>query len=325
MLESLLTIYGFYIVTISIFLLATIFLYTKLKKDSFDKNIENLLFLSKKHKGATVKKSQKKEADSEKYKKYQAQINLSNKKNLRDYIEKSGITVKFSLILFIALDIIIFLLFIKFTDSSPLSSLFNALLITCIFLYLMIVLSYNRIIKQTQDSFPEILDMLSRRLKSGGNLTEAFYYLSQETASPVWKKEFDTLYMELEAGNSLSSALERSEARINLPEYRTFCSILIMQKKLGGGLSSTIENLSAVIRDKKIINEKIKALSSQATATANFIGALPLFGLGLLYFNNPLIIDEIQQSKNGVTLFIFTSLLYLIGIVILKMVTNIKA
>jgi tight adherence protein B len=50
--------------------------------------------------------------------------------------------------------------------------------------------------------------------------------------------------------------------------------VLAIQAKTGGNLAEALSNLSVVLRSRRLMREKIKALASEATASAMIIGAL---------------------------------------------------
>ena len=54
-----------------------------------------------------------------------------------------------------------------------------------------------------------------------------------------------------------------------------FAIVMAIQQKTGGNLAEALGNLSPVLRDRKMMREKIKALSSEAMASAGIIGSLP--------------------------------------------------
>ena len=56
---------------------------------------------------------------------------------------------------------------------------------------------------------------------------------------------------------------------------------MTIQGKSGGNLSEALGNLAAVLRDRKRLQGKIKAMSSEAKASAGIIGSLP-FIVGIL-------------------------------------------
>jgi len=71
--------------------------------------------------------------------------------------------------------------------------------------------------------------------------------------------------------------------RMPLPEVNFFNIVLTIQKQTGGNLSEALGNLSTTLRDRKKLKLKIKALSSEAKASAMIIGSLP-FALGCVLY-----------------------------------------
>ena len=65
------------------------------------------------------------------------------------------------------------------------------------------------------------------------------------------------------------------------PEFNFFSIVLIIQQKTGGSLADTLEGLSDLLRERKKLSDKIRALSSEAKASAAIIGSLPFF-LGIM-------------------------------------------
>ena len=58
-------------------------------------------------------------------------------------------------------------------------------------------------------------------------------------------------------------------------EVSFFAIVMTIQQKSGGNLSEALGNLSGVLRDRKRLQGKIKAMSSEAKASAMIIGSLP--------------------------------------------------
>ncbi len=59
------------------------------------------------------------------------------------------------------------------------------------------------------------------------------------------------------------------------PEVNFFAIVMTIQTKTGGNLSEALSNLATVLRDRKRMQAKIRAMSSEAKAGATIIGSLP--------------------------------------------------
>ena len=72
-----------------------------------------------------------------------------------------------------------------------------------------------------------------------------------------------------------------------MPEANFFAIVIAIQQKAGGNLSEALGNLSRVLRERKKMKGKIKAMSMEAKASAAIIGALPVVVMILVYITSP--------------------------------------
>ena len=113
-------------------------------------------------------------------------------------------------------------------------------------------------------------------------------------------------------GNKLEEMLWNSAVELNLQEFKFFTVSLAIQGETGGNLAETLENLSNVLRGRRQLKLKIKALSSEAKASAYIIGSLPFVMTLLIYLVNReyimgLFLDPRGQFMIGFGLFMIAS------------------
>lgn len=147
----------------------------------------------------------------------------------------------------------------------------------------------NRMIAGRQKKFlglfADAIELMVRGLKSGVPVSESMRVVGQEIADPVGS-EFRAVTDGLQMGQTYDEALNAASNRINLPEFRFFVVTLNIQQETGGNLSETLENLAGILRKRKQMKLKIKALSSEARASAYIVGSLPfLMFIGLTAMN----------------------------------------
>jgi len=130
--------------------------------------------------------------------------------------------------------------------------------------------------------FPDAIDVLVRGVRTGLPVGEGMRLVSRELPEPV-ATEFKLLTDATAVGVTLEDALQRMFNRMPLPEVNFFNIVLTIQKQTGGNLSEALGNLSTTLRDRKKLKLKIKALSSEAKASAMIIGSLP-FALGCVLY-----------------------------------------
>jgi tight adherence protein B len=133
--------------------------------------------------------------------------------------------------------------------------------------------------------FADAIELMVRGLKSGVPVGESIKVVGQEIADPVGV-EFRAITDGLQLGQTYDEALTAASNRINLPEFRFFVVTLNIQQETGGNLAETLENLAIILRKRKQMKLKVKALSSEARASAYIVGSLPfLMFIGLTAMN----------------------------------------
>ena len=141
-------------------------------------------------------------------------------------------------------------------------------------------------VAQFNTRFPDAIDLLVRGLKSGLPVTETFQVVSQELPGPVGE-EFKGVVERIRIGNTMEAALQETAQMLGTPEIQFFCITIAIQRETGGNLAETLGNLSDVLRKRAQMKLKIRAMSSEAKASAYIVGALPFFVFGAVWMMNP--------------------------------------
>lgn len=133
--------------------------------------------------------------------------------------------------------------------------------------------------------FPEALDLIVRGLQAGLPVNEAIINVGVEIPSPVGP-EFRRVSDDVRLGKTLEDALWDANTRIDLPDYKFFVISLSVQRETGGNLGETLHNLAVILRQRQAMKLKVKAMSSEAKASAYILGALPFVMLGIIMIMN---------------------------------------
>jgi tight adherence protein B len=125
----------------------------------------------------------------------------------------------------------------------------------------------------------------------------------------------------MQIGAEPQDALQRVADRVRVADFRFYVVALTLQRRTGGGLAETLTNLSAVIRARKALRLKARALSSETRASAAVLAVLPFFVGGLLYVINPglmsvLFSDPRGRFMLGVALFSIFAGIWVMGVII---------
>jgi tight adherence protein B len=134
-------------------------------------------------------------------------------------------------------------------------------------------------------SFPEAIDLIVRGLRSGLPVSESIRTVGQEMQDPIGA-EFRQVSDEVEFGKSLEEAMVDAIRRIATPEFKFFVVALSVQRETGGNLGETLANLSDVLRKRRQMKQKIKAMASEPKASAWILGCLPFLMFGIIFSTN---------------------------------------
>jgi tight adherence protein B len=187
------------------------------------------------------------------------------------------------------------------------------------------VLSYlaKRRQKNFLDEFANAIDVIVRGVKSGLPLNECLNIIARESPQPI-RGEFQELVEQQRVGVPLSEGFERMMARMPVPEVRFFAIVVAIQQQAGGNLSEALGNLSGVLRDRKKLQAKVRAMSAEAKASATVLGSLPFVVMGMVYLSTPNYISLLWTTKVGPLLLTCAGVWMTIGILIMKKMINFK-
>ncbi len=132
------------------------------------------------------------------------------------------------------------------------------------------------------EELPNGVDIIVRGVKAGLPLSDCIKVVAREAREPV-ATEFRKITELQVMGISLAEAVARMPDRVPLAEANFFAIVVAIQQRAGGGLAEALGNLSKVLRGRKSMKGKIKALSTEAKSSAAIIGSMP-FGVGGIIF-----------------------------------------
>lgn len=180
-----------------------------------------------------------------------------------------------------------------------------------------------RRIKKFTEHFANAIDVIVRSIRSGLPTSEALKIVARESPDPVGS-EFHNLVESLKVGVTLDQAMKRMMESMPTPEVGFFAIVMTIQSKSGGNLSEALSNLAFVLRDRKRLQGKIKAMSSEAKASAAIIGSLPPGVMAIVYITTPTYIAKLFTEKAGNLMLAGCVLWMGIGILVMRKMINFK-
>jgi tight adherence protein B len=156
----------------------------------------------------------------------------------------------------------------------------------------------NRRTSKFTAAFSDAMDIIVRGIKSGLPVHDCLKIIGREAPEPL-AGEFLRLVENIGMGMSLDQGLDKLYEQMPTAEVRFFSIVMNIQQKTGGNLAEALGNLSTVLRSRKLMREKIKALSSEATASAGIIGSLPPGVVTLICVTTPSYMAPMFSDHRG--------------------------
>ena len=179
----------------------------------------------------------------------------------------------------------------------------------------------GRRLKQMAQEFPNAIDVVVRGVKSGLPLPDGLRIISTEAQEPL-RSEFAKIVRDQTAGLPIADAVERFAQRVPLPEANFFAIVITIQSRTGGSLSESLSNLATVLRERKKMQGKIKAMSSEAKASGAIIGSLPIVVSTIIYLTSPDYMRLLFETFAGNVVIAGSALWMMIGVLVMKKMIN---
>ncbi|NNE85256.1 MAG: type II secretion system F family protein [Alphaproteobacteria bacterium] len=167
--------------------------------------------------------------------------------------------------------------------------------------HLFVAMLTRRRQKVFTDQFPEAIDLIVRGLRSGLPVIESVNVVGREMDKPIGV-EFTTVADAVKFGMTLEEALADAVPRIDTAEFKFFVVALAVQRETGGNLAETLENLSDVLRKRRQMKKRIKAMASEPKASAWILGCLPFIMFLIIFFVNTEYVMQLFTDPRGHTL-----------------------
>lgn len=172
-------------------------------------------------------------------------------------------------------------------------------------------------------AFADAIDILVRGIKTGLPVHDCFKIIARESPEPL-AGEFRILVEGMGVGLTLAQALDKMYERMPTPELKFFAIVIAIQQKSGGNLAEALGNLTTVLRARRMMVEKIKALSSEAIASAGIIASLPPMVMILVMLTNPSYMMLMFTDIRGQVMLMGAGLWMAIGVFVMKRMISFK-
>lgn len=174
-----------------------------------------------------------------------------------------------------------------------------------------------------ENQLPEALDFICRSLRAGHGLAVSFGMVGDELPAPI-NKEFKTVFEEINFGLPFNDAMSNFAIRVNSNDVSFLVVGLLIQREAGGNLIELLENLAKTVRDRMILNGKVRILASEGKYSGILLSVLPFLLGGVLAFINPKYMALLWTTETGQNLMISGLFLMALGALWMWKITRIK-
>jgi tight adherence protein B len=143
----------------------------------------------------------------------------------------------------------------------------------------------NKRFRKFSENFPDVLDSLSRALRSGYPLSASMDMIAAETVPPV-STEMRKTSAEANLGVGWNRALENLAQRVPLLEVNLFISAVELHARTGGKLSDVMSGLAENMRESLALEGEIRSLAANGKLTGLILTILPIgIALMMMFFS----------------------------------------
>lgn len=148
------------------------------------------------------------------------------------------------------------------------------------------------------EHLPGSLDTIVRVLRAGLPISTAIRSVADE-APPAVAQVFSELADQIDIGVSMGDALSYATRRVHLPDFRFFAVSVALQHETGGNLAVTLETLADIVRRRRGVRKKVKALTAEVRMSSTILGAIPIVVLAALSVIAPTYLAPLFSDPRG--------------------------
>ncbi|KVH13518.1 MULTISPECIES: type II secretion system F family protein [Burkholderia] len=171
------------------------------------------------------------------------------------------------------------------------------------------------------EGFPDAIDLIVRAVRAGIPVTQAISTVGDSAAEPV-RSTFRTMGDSLRVGADLKDVLTHAADRLMIADFSFFTVYLLLQRETGGSLGETLDELSSIIRTRRDIRLKTRALTAEGRITTKIISAVPFVMIGALFLVNRAYVMLLFDTHAGRVMLTIAATLLTIGLLTIRKISK---
>lgn len=174
-----------------------------------------------------------------------------------------------------------------------------------------------------ENQLPDALDLMSRSLRAGNPLLDAFRFIGDEMPPPI-NAEFSRTWSHINYGISLKAAFADLIERAPSISLRAMVTAVLVQRETGGNLAEVLDRIAGVLRSRIRFERRVRTLTAEGRVSASILVLLP-FVLGtVISITSPSYLPILFEDKHGRVLVVTGVVLMALGIVWVSRIVRIR-
>jgi tight adherence protein B len=145
---------------------------------------------------------------------------------------------------------------------------------------------------------PDALALWAGLLRSGQGLSQSLGQVAARQAPPL-RDDLGMLLRQYRVGMPLERAVEEWRMRAGIHDLGMLSTLLRATRELGGNVAESLSRLAEVMRNRMVMEARIRALTSQGKLQGLIVGLLPVLLLIVLGFMEPEAMRKLYQTHQG--------------------------
>jgi tight adherence protein B len=143
------------------------------------------------------------------------------------------------------------------------------------------------------------LERLASALRAGSSPTEAFVAVTHGAPEPL-RSDWQGVAAEIEHGAGMAAAIDRWGGRPDAtPTVRLAAAALSLGVSAGGEVARSMDRVAATLRERREVQGEVRALATQARASAGVLGVAPFGFTALVSTIDPSVVRFLLTTPAG--------------------------
>jgi tight adherence protein B len=180
----------------------------------------------------------------------------------------------------------------------------------------------QRKVRAFNNQIVDMLTLMSNGLKAGFSLLQTIGIVSEDMQPPI-SREFGRMLRQINMGLPLEDGLNELLDRVKSPDLELVVTAILIQRQVGGNLSEVLDNISHTIRERVILKNQVKVLTSQGRLSGIIISLLAPALAFIIYMMNPEFMVVLVKEPLGIVMLVVAVILQIIGVVFIRRIVDI--